>query len=199
MISWIEEILFARCSSKIFTFQRDHWAENDLNACVCVFVWTCTCDFWLSECVASSAHTPVKYTHVERLSSRGLDSSLFHGCDRSKHQSVSHPALQRGVHHSFVLRDSKPSSLPPHVLLSLPLSSVDLGLPFDPLPTWTCSPIGQLWARIQHFFIATACGHTPRGIHVQKWQTDACGSEMICIFPNKMIGNPFLPIGSIYS
>lgn len=157
------------------------------------------CDFWLNECVGSSAHTAVKYTHGERLSSRGLDSSYFHGCDGSKHQSVSHPALQRGLIHSFVLRDSKPSSLPPHVLLSFPLSSVDLGLPFDPLPTWTRSPNGQLWARIQHFCIATVCGHTLWGIHMQKWQTDGCGSGVICIFRDKLIGHPFLHIDLIYS
>lgn len=67
--------------------------------------------------------------------------------------------LRQGVIHSFVLRDSKPSSLPPHLLLLLPLSSVDLGLPFDRLPTWTCSPNGQLRACIRHFYVTTVCGH----------------------------------------
>lgn len=113
-------------------------------ACVCIFAYVF---FWLNECVGSSAHTAVKYTHVESLSSRCLDSSHFHSCDGSKHQSVSHPSLQRGAIHLFVLCDSKPSFLPPHVLHSLPMSSVDLGLPFDPLPAWTCSPpmVSCLW------------------------------------------------------
>lgn len=44
--------------------------------------------------VAHHAHTPVKYTHVERLPSRGVDCSHFHACDGSKHGSVNQSVSQ---------------------------------------------------------------------------------------------------------
>lgn len=99
-------------------------------------------------------------------------------------QSVCQPVLQRGVIHSFGLRDSKPSL--PCPLTSpffLPLSWAVLSLPFDLLPIWIFSPKGQLWDCIQHFYIATVCWLTLRGM--QKWQTGGNGCGPICNFPLK--------------
>lgn len=139
-------------------------------------------DFWLYERVGSSAHTPIKYTHVGSLGFQ-----LFPRLWRIQ-TSVSHSGLQRGVIHSFVLHDSKSTSLPPHVLFSLPLSSVDLGLPFDPLPASMCFPSGQLRDCIYPFYIATTCGHTPWDIR----KNDKQMTEVVCIFIPKIICYSFL-------
>lgn len=111
-------------------------------------------------CVGSSMHTPVKYTHVHRLPSPGWDSCHFHGCDGSKHQSVSqsvsHPApaekrdslLKAAWLKAFFPASSCPP-LTPTVLSGLglaiwPTASLDV------LP-----PGGQLWACIRRVCIAT--------------------------------------------
>lgn len=169
---------------------RSSQPENDLADVSAV----CICDFWLNKCVGSSAHTPVKYTHMERLSSHGLDSSHFHGCDGSKHQSVPKPS--RGLIHSLVLCDSKPTSLRIHVLFSLPLPSKDLDMPFDLLPAWLYSPMVNL---LQQNYIATHCGLPLWAIHIIKWQTDGSGRRMICIFPNNKTCCPFLHIDFIFT
>ena len=145
-----------------------------------------------------SAHQCTLPSNVKLLSSLGLDSSHFHGCDGSKHTSITRPCR---VIHSFVLHDSKPSFLPPYILLSLPLSSVELDLPFDPQPVWRRFPRGQLWDCIQDFFIATVSAHT-------LWHSDAhtCKNDKqeavdrgrICSLPSRIFVCNLL-IDSTYS
>lgn len=146
--------------------------------CLCTRVHACATFDLVS--VWAHQHTLLSSIHrVECLSSAGWDSSHFHGCDRSKHQSVTRPrelwfTPLCCVTQSLLLcllRSFAHSQCPPRTL----------SLPFDPLPTWPRSPNGQLWARMQHFYIATVCGHTPWGIHTQKWQTDGCASASHCI------------------
>lgn len=91
------------CSCVIVAFVTLKMTSAIMCMCLCTFICICICDFWLYECVGSSVHTSIKYTHA---GSHGLDSSCFRLW--RPWTPLSHTALQRAVIHSCVLHDSKP-------------------------------------------------------------------------------------------
>lgn len=80
---------------------------------------------WAFQRTLSNKQMWVRWRQFHPFSTAVMDPNTSH--------PVTSPCI---VIHSLKLYESKPISLPPYVLILLPLFSMDLDLPFDPQPTW---------------------------------------------------------------
>ena len=117
----------------------------------------------LNKWVGSSAKAPVRHTLVECLSSYDLDAVIP---TTVTDRGISPTTLPSSMIHSFVMHDSKLSSVPPHVLFSPPTSSVESE--FAIWPAVSLDPL-RLWSAMESY-TASLHSNSFRGTHMQQWQ-----------------------------
>ena len=134
--------------------------------------------------LTSVIHTPVNDTSVEYLSSHGLDCTRCHGCEGSKHQSVTRPAERPDP--SSVLWDSKPSLLPLRPPLTPPVLCW-LSLAIWPAANLDMLPLLMVSCGLVTVFLHSnsLCMYTFRNTHAE--MTNRWLRERLAFFQTKWL------------